>query len=63
MKEILQALKLISIIILYPFYFVGYNYDFFRSNYFNCFEYYLEQSWYKMIFLIIWTLIFYFGVL
>jgi hypothetical protein len=64
MIEILQALKLLPILILYPLYFIGYTYNFFHLKQFrNCFEYYLEKSWYKIIFLIIWILIFFFGVL
>ena len=62
MKEILQTLKLLPIFILYPLYFIGYTYDCFNNRGWYI-HYYLEQSWYKMIFLIIWILIFFFGVM
>ena len=62
MKEILQTLKVILILILYPLYFIGYTYDCFINRKWRM-DYYLEYSWYKMIFLIIWILIFFFGAI
>jgi len=57
MKEILQTLKAILILILYPLYFIRYTYDCFNNRGWYI-HYYLEQSWYKMIFLIDLSLLF-----
>lgn len=62
MKEILQALKILLILALYPLYFIGDAYEsFFKYDW--SLLYYLDQSWYKMILTIIWVLVFFFGVL